>query len=65
MENKAPKPLTDILAEKGKSQRWLAVQCGLVDSTVARWVSGKVVPGMIARNHVERIVGHPVQWGAK
>ena len=33
-----------VLAEKGKTNRWLATQLGVSETTVSRWVKNKQQP---------------------
>ena len=38
--------LKAVLAEKGKTNRWLAEQLGKTENTVSRWCANKVQPSI-------------------
>lgn len=45
-----------VLAEKGKTNRWLAEQIGKNEATVSRWCSNKAQPGLETLLKIARIL---------
>ena len=50
-----------ILAEKEKTNRWLAAQMGVTEMTVSRWTTNKIQPSMaqfVALSHLLQVDLH-------
>lgn len=45
-----------VLAEKGKTNRWLAEQIGKNEATVSRWCSNKAQPGLETLLEIARVL---------
>lgn len=48
--------LKAVLAEKGKTSRWLAEQLGKSENTVSRWCANKVQPSIQQLNEIASIL---------
>jgi DNA-binding XRE family transcriptional regulator len=46
MNNKAINRIKAVLAEQGKTNKWLAEQLGKNETTVSRWCTNEVQPSM-------------------
>ena len=46
MSNKAINRLKAVLAEKGKTNKWLAIELGKNETTISRWCTNEVQPSM-------------------
>lgn len=48
--------LKAVLAEQGKTSRWLAEQLGKSENTVSRWCANKVQPSIQQLNEIASIL---------
>jgi transcriptional regulator with XRE-family HTH domain len=48
--------LKAVLADKGKTSRWLAEQIGKSENTVSRWCANKVQPSIQQLNEIATIL---------
>lgn len=50
-----------ILAEKEKTNHWLAEQLGVTDMTISRWVTNKIQPSMSQFIDISKVLGVNLQ----
>lgn len=50
-----------ILAEKEKTNHWLAEQLGVTDMTISRWVINKIQPSMSQFIDISKVLGVNLQ----
>ncbi|NJO24493.1 MAG: helix-turn-helix transcriptional regulator [Bacteroidia bacterium] len=50
-----------VLAEKRKTNRWLAQQLGYNETTVSRWVNNKQQPSLATFHRIAQILGVDVK----
>jgi transcriptional regulator with XRE-family HTH domain len=48
--------LKAVLAEQGKTSRWLAEQLGKSENTVSRWCANKVQPSIQQLNEIAQLL---------
>ena len=48
--------LKAVLADQGRTSRWLAEQLGKSENTVSRWCANKVQPSITQLNEISRIL---------
>jgi transcriptional regulator with XRE-family HTH domain len=48
--------LKAVLAEQGKTNRWLSEQIGKSENTVSRWCANKVQPSITQLNEIATIL---------
>lgn len=55
-QNEMLNRLKAVLADKGKTSRWLAEQIGKSENTVSRWCANKVQPSIQQLNEIATIL---------
>ena len=54
--------LSDYLTSRGITQKWLAVESGVTESTVSRYVTGKTVPDVSVMIKIATTLGMSVDF---
>ena len=55
-QNEMLNRLKAVLADKGKTSRWLAEQIGKSENTVSRWCANKVQPSIQQLNEIASVL---------
>ena len=61
MSKKAINRLKAVLAEQGKTTKWLAVKLGKNETTISRWCTNEVQPSMDNLVSIETLLGVDVR----
>ena len=48
--------IKEVLAEKKRTNKWLAAQMGVTDMTVSRWKTNKIQPSMAQFVEISRLL---------
>ena len=61
MNNKAINRLKAVLAEQGKTNKWLAEQLGKNETTISRWCTNEIQPSMDNLVAIAKLLGVDVR----